>query len=97
MAEGRVNTSNYKSIIFMNSSVRGPFMPPYFPVRCPSLPKPHFATEPGALFGLADIVMPLTGGIALEQDSDAAPDRDSQAGGQYHQLRASVEGRQHCK
>lgn len=31
--ETKVNTNLYKSIIFMNSSVRGPFLPPYFPVR----------------------------------------------------------------
>ncbi len=30
--EGKINASLYKSIIFMNSSVRGPFLPPYFPV-----------------------------------------------------------------
>lgn len=31
-SEGKVNATLYKSIIFMNSSVRGPFLPPYFPV-----------------------------------------------------------------
>ncbi len=31
--ETNINTDLYKSIIFMNSSVRGPFLPPYFPVR----------------------------------------------------------------
>ncbi|CAL8467738.1 g7276 [Coccomyxa elongata] len=30
--ETNINTDLYKSIIFMNSSVRGPFLPPYFPV-----------------------------------------------------------------
>ncbi|EIE24703.1 hypothetical protein COCSUDRAFT_14419 [Coccomyxa subellipsoidea C-169] len=30
--EGKVNASLYNSIIFMNSSVRGPFLPPYFPL-----------------------------------------------------------------
>ena len=29
----KVDTSLYRYIIFMNSSVRGPFLPPYFPVR----------------------------------------------------------------
>ena len=30
---GKVDTSAYKYIIFMNSSVRGPILPPYWPVR----------------------------------------------------------------
>lgn len=28
------DTSRYKHIIFLNSSVRGPFLPAYWPVRC---------------------------------------------------------------
>ena len=30
--EGKVATAQYRHIIFMNSSVRGPFLPGYFPV-----------------------------------------------------------------
>lgn len=32
MQTGKVDTSKYKYIIFMNSSVRGPYLPPYWPV-----------------------------------------------------------------
>ncbi len=35
---GRVDTSGYRHIIFMNSSVRGPFLPNYFPVSHTPLP-----------------------------------------------------------
>ena len=30
--EGKVDTAQYRHIIFMNSSVRGPFLPGYYPV-----------------------------------------------------------------
>lgn len=44
IAEGKVDSSLYKSIIFINSSVRGPFLPPYFPVSFFFHPSPsmHF-------------------------------------------------------
>jgi hypothetical protein len=33
--EGKVDASAYRHIVFMNSSVRGPFLPPYLPVSAP--------------------------------------------------------------
>lgn len=33
METAKVDASKYKYIIFMNSSVRGPYLPPYWPVR----------------------------------------------------------------
>ena len=33
LSSGKVDPSKYKHIIFMNSSIRGPFLPPYWPVR----------------------------------------------------------------
>lgn len=33
----QVDTSRYKYIIFLNSSVRGPFVPPYWPVSLHSM------------------------------------------------------------
>jgi hypothetical protein len=36
--ENIVNVKQYKYIIFMNSSVRGPFLPPYWTVKTPWLP-----------------------------------------------------------
>ena len=33
-----VNTDNYKYFIFLNSSVRGPFLPRYLPVRTANCP-----------------------------------------------------------
>ena len=32
LQEGKVDTAQYRYIIFMNSSVRGPFLPGYYPV-----------------------------------------------------------------
>ena len=31
---GHVDASKFQYFIFMNSSVRGPFLPPYWPVSC---------------------------------------------------------------
>lgn len=33
LGSGRVNTEGFKFFIFLNSSVRGPFVPPYLKVR----------------------------------------------------------------
>ena len=38
LQEGKVDPAQYHHIIFMNSSVRGPFLPGYFPVSF--LPRP---------------------------------------------------------
>ena len=35
IAERKLDTSRYAYIIFMNSSVRGPFLPAFWPVRGP--------------------------------------------------------------
>lgn len=45
--EGKVDTSAYRHIIFMNSSVRGPFLPPYFPV----------SPQPSALMQLCSAIV----------------------------------------
>lgn len=50
MDSGKVDTSQYKYIIFMNSSVRGPFLPPYWPVR-PCCRKPSAGFSDGDAFG----------------------------------------------
>ena len=36
--EGKVDTSQYRYLVFMNSSVRGPFLPGYFPVSLMARP-----------------------------------------------------------
>ena len=41
ISEGKVDTRKYRSFIFMNSSVRGPFLPVYIPVRSHPLPSLH--------------------------------------------------------
>ena len=33
LGSGKVDPSKYRHIVFMNSSIRGPFLPPYWPVR----------------------------------------------------------------
>ena len=37
----KVDVSQYKYIIFMNSSVRGPFLPPYWPVSLTNTSHDH--------------------------------------------------------
>jgi hypothetical protein len=36
LEQEKVQVKDYKYFIFLNSSVRGPFLPPYLRVRCPS-------------------------------------------------------------
>lgn len=40
LVERKVDTSRYTYIIFMNSSVRGPFLPAFWPVRAPNSLQP---------------------------------------------------------
>ena len=54
IAEGKVDTAKYRAFVFMNSSVRGPFLPAYFPVSWSLPPSPalHRPKLPSLIFEL---------------------------------------------
>ena len=102
---GIQDTSAYKYIIFMNSSVRGPFLPPYWPVSHPAtcltppvraIPRTTTALvwhcRHCRLAAQQRFVLPA-GEHPLVQDPDVQAQQPSQASGQHHQLRGRLQRR----